>query len=580
MKKYMRILKIDLTKKKTTVEKRDDLNQYLGGVALATQLLKQEVAVDQPALEAIQPIIFAKGPLNTIFPVVTKVCSMFKSPLTGELGESYGGLRMAMAMGMANLDAIVIVGQSKEPVYIHIDGDEVKIKDAKPLWNLNIDEATRLLHDQEGHRGLRSILTIGEGGVNKVKFASVTIDSYRHFGRLGLGCVMGSKNLKAMVIEGETNKPMEHLKDYKKVYSEIYEKVTETDMMEKYHGLGTSININLLNDLKSLPIHNFKRNSCDEARNISGESFAENRLIKKIACSGCPIGCIHIALLRKQFGESYEYEATTLSYDHELIYSLGAMVGIWDLDGVLQLIEVVELLGLDAISTGVLLAWVTEAFEKNIVTIKDTIETPEFGNVDTYKKIIQYIVKKPNAFYEALAEGTDYATQKYGGEDFAMVLGKNEVAGYHTGYGNILGQAVGARHSHLDNAGYSIDQENEENSDEALVKKLMEEEISRNMLNSLVICLFARKIYDDATVVKALNSIGYEVNEDTLKKLGLDTFLEKMRLKEDMGFKLQNLTFPNRFFETESCDRRLSSEKTEDLLKLYIKEAEKLLSYT
>lgn len=576
----MRILSIDLSKKYSRIEEREDLTSYIGGVALATQLLKENILYNQSPLVEMQPIIFTKGPLNTIFPAVTKVCSMFKSPLTGELGESYAGLRMALAMGMAGVDGIIIVGKAEVPVYIQIEGEKVRIRDAKPLWHLNTDETTRLLHDQQGHRGLRSILTIGEGGINQIKFANVTVDTYRHFGRLGLGCLMGSKNLKAVVIEGKNNQPISCLKEYKNIYREIYKKVTETDIMEKYHGLGTSINLQALNDMKALPAYNFRKSYAEEAGNISGENFADKRLIKKLACSGCPIGCIHIALLRKKFDDTHEYEATTLSYDHELIYSLGAMIGVWSLDGVLELIETVELLGLDAMSTGVLLAWITEAFEKAIVSPEETIEIPKFGDVESYKKIIRHIVKKSNSFYESVAEGTHFASLKYGGGDFAMVLGKNEVAGYHTGYGNIIGQAVGARHSHLDNAGYAIDQENKEVTHRDMVKKLIKEEMDRNLLNSLVICLFARKVYDDNTVIRALKSLGYHMDETILQKIGRETFVEKMRLKEKMGFDLKEISFPNRFFETPSSNVKLERNEAERILDVYIEEVKKLLSHT
>lgn len=576
----MKILNIDLNNGNIKIEERQDLTKYIGGVSLATQLLKEYCLPEEPALHPMQPIIFTKGPLNTIFPVVTKVCSMFKSPVTEELGESYAGLRLALAMGMAGLDGIVIVGKAEEPIYIHIDGDEVRIKDAKPLWHLNNDETNRLLHDHSGRRGLRSILTIGLGGVNQVRFANVTVDTYRHFGRLGLGCLMGSKNLKAIVVEGINNQPVEDSKKYREIYQEIYKKVTETDVMEKYHGLGTSININILNEAGALPIYNFQKSSHEEAVYISGESFAKSRLIKKVACSGCPIGCIHVALLRKEFSQPVEYEASTMSYDHELIYSLGTMLGVWSLDGLLRLIEAVELLGLDAMATGVLLSWMTEAYDKNIITEKETIVLPKFGDVEAYEAIINHIVMKTNDFYRTAGRGTHYVSRKYGGTDFAMVLGKNEVAGYHTGYGNIIGQAIGARHSHLDNAGYSIDQENESFTKEKVVEKLIEEEINRNLLNSLVICLFARKIYDEATVMKALDSIGYNLDQAALRELGEKTFSEKIMLKKRMGFDYYDLSIPERFFDTCSYGERLNREETEEILNIYIKEIEKKFSYT
>jgi len=574
----LNILTIDLTNNKVKIEKRHDLFKFLGGVSLATQLLKEYCQFQQDPLNENQPIVFTRGPLNTIFPVVTKVCAMFKSPLTGELGESYAGLRMALSMRMANIDGLVIIGKSNLPSYIHIDDNEVKIIDAQPLWGLDINETTRLLHEQKGRYGLRSIAAIGPGGENKVSFASVTVDTFRHFGRLGLGCLMGSKNLKAIVIEGSHKEDILKAKEYKTVYKEIFKAVTETDIMEKYHGIGTSINVNALNDMMSLPSYNFQKSYFEHAENISGEKFAEERLVKKVACSGCPIGCIHIAALRKQFGDPLEYEFTTISYDHELIYSLGTMLGVSSHDGILRLIEVVEQVGIDAMSTGVLLGWITEAFEKGIISKEDILLEPSFGCVDIYINMMYHLVKGSNDFYKLARKGTYYVAKKYGGIDFAMTLGKTEVAGYHTGYANILGQAVGARHSHLDNAGYAIDQDMESFNYEEIIEKLIEEEVDRNLLNSLVICLFARKVYNYPIVVNALESIGYDFKETDLRKLGRFTFVEKLKIKEKMGFKFKELCFPKRFFETPSLGELLEEEKLNKLLLKYIDKIEKVKS--
>lgn len=567
---------IDLDNEEAEVLDRPDLSTYIGGVALGLQLLKEHGFPEEEALNPQQPIIYTKGPLNTVFPVVTKTCSLFKSPLTGELGESYVGMRFSMAMGMAGLDGLVIKGKANRPIILKINNHSLEIKEGHSLWGLNTDETTRLLHDQPGRRGLRSILVIGEAGEKNINFACVTVDTYRHFGRLGLGAVMGSKGIKGIIVEGDQSQIIDNPKKYNKVYEEIYHRVNETDLMEKYHGVGTSININALNDIKALPTHNFKDNCFEFANEISGETFAKDHLIKKVACSGCTIGCIHIALLRQKYGDSHEYQSSTIAYDHELIYSLGSMLGVGNPEELMVLIETVELMGLDAMTTGVLLAWITEAYEKGYITEKETIEKPQFGNAKAYHEMIKLIVKQPNLFYKQAAKGTHYLAEKYGGKDFAMVLGKNEVAGYHTGYGNLIGQAVGGRHSHLDNAGYSFDQEKGNIGNEELVKKLIQEEIDRNLLNSLVICLFARKIYDYPTVIAGLEAIGQKVSLEDLKKLATKTFIEKIALKEKMGFSYDEIHFPKRFFETMGGRNKLNAEEAHLILDLYKEEIKKI----
>jgi aldehyde:ferredoxin oxidoreductase len=148
-----------------------------------------------------------------------------------------------------------------------------------------------------------------------------------------------------------------------------------------------------------------------------------------------------------------------IPYDYELIYALGSMLGVFDEKAMLRLIDAVEIWGLDSMSTGVVLAWATEAQEKELITENETLGLMlGWGDAATYIKAVEYLVKQPNEFYRALACGVDCASAKYGGIDFALAFGGNEMPGYHTGPIAHVGYLTGARHSHLDGAGYSIDQ--------------------------------------------------------------------------------------------------------------------------
>ena len=171
----------------------------------------------------------------------------------------------------------------------------------------------------------------------------------------------------------------------------------------------------------------------------------------------------------------------------------------------------IEELGMDAMSAGVVMGWATEASMRGIVTEKETIVPLKFGDKDGYLKALQYTACQENDFYAALGKGVDHASSIYGGADFAMQIAGNEMAGYHTGYGALVGMACGARHSHLCNGGYSIDQGLKAVDLDVITNKLFQEEIDRCMLNSLVMCLFARKVYDRETILMALGSPGVPV---------------------------------------------------------------------
>jgi aldehyde:ferredoxin oxidoreductase len=570
-----KVLYIDLEKKESWKEEREDLfDQWMGGTGVGIKLLMEECPPGTDPLSPKNPIIFSIGPLNGIFPVITKMVATFKSPLNGELGESYAGGRLALATRFAGHEAIVIRGASDRPCYISIADDEAQIKDATSIWGVDATTAGVILREHEPGIGRRSIIRIGPAGENLVRYAGVIVDTYRHLGRLGLGAVFGSKNLKAMVISGTEHVEIPDAKKYREVYNKIYRSAVQTDVMEKYHDIGTSININVLNWLKGLPTKNFQSSSFPYAEKISGEMFADNYLMRKLSCAGCPIGCVHIAALKSPFGPGHEFELRKVSYDYEPIYSLGSNLGVSTAEGTLQLIDAAERLGLDAMSSGVALGWATEAYERDLITPQETLGIPlQWNNVGSYLKAMEYLARPPNEFYSALGRGVDYASARYGGQDFAMALGGNEVSGYHTGPASIVGQLVGVRHSHLDNAGYSVDQKaaKKQMDPEQMVNEIIKEDNFRGVLNSLVGCLFARGVYTSENIIDALGTVGIERTKEELDELGLRIFNEKYKFKTREGFDLSKARVPKRFFETISTLGMINPQTVDDMLLIYQK---------
>lgn len=248
----------------------------------------------------------------------------------------------------------------------------------------------------------------------------------------------------------------------------------------------------------------------------------------------------------------------------------------------LSLISRCEELGLDAMMTGTVLAWATEAFKEGKISLEDTLNVkPEWGDVNSYLEMIEYIVEFKNSFYSRLAQGVFHAAEAYGGKEYAIALGKNGLAGYITGYASILGTLVGARHSHLSNAGYSIDQKmlGEQTKIDKEVEKIVDELISeedwRYVLTSLVACLFSRGIYDKELVVKALNLIGINKTLEELISLGKEIFHNLYRFKLREGFDLSKEYIPERLFEVETPYGKLDKKLLRTMLLSYIKKREK-----
>jgi aldehyde:ferredoxin oxidoreductase len=568
------VLHIDLTTKRFWVKKRNDLfDKYIGGTGVATKLLMEECPQGADALGSDNPIILAVGPLTGVYPLASKTVAMFKSPLTGNLGESHVGGRSAIAIRMAGYGAIVINGKSDIPVYISIHGKKVKFKEATTIWGMKSSiTAGRIMRENETGHGVRSILRIGRAGEKMVKYAAVTAETYRHFGRLGLGAVFGSKLLKGIVIAGENTVKLADPKGFKKLYNRLYEAAVDTSLMKKYHDLGTPVNVMVLDKIGALPVKNLTERNLKGIEKISGEYLAANYLARRIACAHCPVGCIHLAAIKEvSEHEDYFHKTTLIGYDFELIYSLGSMLGITEPEPMLKLIEEVEVECVDAMSVGVVMAWATEMFEKKLISENETLGLkPVWGEASTYMEMLSKIVLQENDFYKALASGVDYASSIYGGKEFALSFGKNEMPGYHTGPATYLGFLLGARHSHLDNAGYSIDQSELLTKDlkpEDVVEKIIKEESLRQILSSIMICFFARGIYTIDVVAEALKTIGFEFSDEDLLKIGREILADKYRFKAANGHSIRDLRIPERIYEAPDPTGKITPEFIEKGLK-------------
>jgi|WetSurMetagenome_2_1015567.scaffolds.fasta_scaffold00030_9 aldehyde:ferredoxin oxidoreductase len=553
------VLYVNLTNKSFRIADRSDLfGKYMGGAGVAIQLLTEECPKGADPLGPDNPIVFAVGPLNGLYPLASKTVAMFKSPHTGNLGESHAGGRSAVSIRMAGYGAIVINGVSERPCYISVTGNMVYFRDASTLWGMGKSETVgKVIRANEPSSGLRTIMRIGIAGERLIPYSCVTTETYRHFGRLGLGAVFGSKKLKAVVVSGKRSLPVIDQRQYEKHYELIFNKATESPVMKKYHEIGTPVNVTPLNVSGALPTRNLLSAHFEQADLISGETIAQQCLGKRLACAHCPVACIHIAALREPYeDEPYFYKTSMIGYDYELLYSCGSLLGGSDVPGILELLDGIEAYGLDCMSAGVVLAWATEAFINGLISEKETDGLRlAWGDYKVYLKAVANIVEQPNDFYRALAKGVDYASSAYGGQEYALAFGGNEMPGYHTGPAAHIGYLAGARHSHLDSGAYSIDKKimvNKAMTPEMVATEIIAEERWRQILTSLVICFFARELYSTDVVIEALRLSGFDLDEPALKKLGEDIHTEKFRFKVREGFSFDALRIPKRIFQTPS----------------------------
>ncbi|SOB58949.1 Aldehyde ferredoxin oxidoreductase [Pseudodesulfovibrio profundus] len=561
---FFRVMVVNLTTGKTNIVERDGRSEFLGGTGLAARLFQEFGHMDKDWDDPEQPLIFAIGPLTGYYPLMSKTCCAFRSPYHNEYSESYAGGKSALSLRFADLDALVIIGKAKRLTALCVGSRRVETRDVEYMRGFDALQTGRVLRKVFPGSGRRSILRIGPAGENRSAYACINVDTFRHFGRMGGGGVMGDKNLKAICILGDRGFDLPDNKEYPKLYKHIFKQLTTTEMMAKYHGLGTAVNIKPLNGLKSLPWKNLQQTSSPEADKISGETFADDTLLRNAACAGCPVGCIHVGFVREQFQANNQYLYRQVGYDYEPIFSCGGMLEVTEASEVLRILDVIEKEGLDCMSTGVALAWATEALEKGVISEEQTKVKLQWGDAETYMQAVEMIGRPTNEFYRLLAQGALKCAAEFGGEDFACVLGQ-EMAGYATGEVFFVSEGLGFRHSHLDSGGYAYDQKHEDKDVKRALDFLVDDARERIVLNCMVGCLFSRGVYKDELLAEAMDAVGYGGLNGKMAEIGDRVQRLRWRLRIGMGYDPRAVKIPKRFTEITTWKGPIDTEYLEAL---------------
>ena len=545
-----RVLLVNLTDGTSEPVSFGSPSELLGGSGLAAGLFAEHGIMDAPADHPDQPLIFAIGPLTAYFPLMSKVVLGFKSPYNQEYAESHAGGRLGLALRFAGYDALVIKGVARTPSCLIVGSRSMGIRDVHYLWGLDVLATGKHLRRFSGRdSGHRSILRIGPAGERGVAFASINVDTYRHFGRLGGGAVMGAKRLKGIIVLGDGNLDLPKGKAYPDLFKTVYQEATQTPAMKKYHDLGTPVNMLVLNELKAVPWRNLQSTYDENANGISGERFAEELLLRKTACSGCPVGCIHVGLLREKFADQNEFQYRQVSYDHEPIFAAGSMLGVTNAGGVLTLLEEMERQGLDVMSAGVALAWATEAFERGIVTDKETMVPLSFGDVEKYREAVRHLGLRTNDFYHFLGQGTLVAAARYGGSDFACVLGQ-EMAGYATGeVWTLPPRPMVFDIPTLTTQGTVSTKSQMVRNPKTPWHSLSKRSGRRVQFTCMVSCLFARSVYSRGTSPGMSCVCRLSRLAESVVARSTEVQAKRWQLKYLTGYKPENITIPKRFGE-------------------------------
>jgi len=540
-----KILNIDLSSGaiETTPLDMEMARLFLGGRGLGARLLWDLVGPDVSPFDPENVLIFATGPLTASGMQTSNRFSVStKSPLTGTIMDANSGGWWGMQFKRSGYDAMIVRGRAAQPVWVEITSDGVSIQDASHLWGKTVFQTTDALGQNNNKR---NVLCIGPAGETLSRMAAIMNDRERSLARGGPGAVMGSKNLKAIVVEGrERNRPADQEK-YKFMLYETGKVIKASPLTSQaLPEFGTAVVMNVVNEIGALPTRNFQDSQFEHAEQISGEQLTDTILVKNQACWACPISCTRVTKTSNgKEGEGPEYETT---------WAFGAQCGIDDLEAIAEANYLCNDLGLDTISTGSTIGCAMELAERGVI---DT--DLRFGRADLLHQTIKDIAYRRGLGSE-MAEGSYRFAEKYGMPELSMSGKKLEMPAYDPRgmqgqgllyatsnrgachmRGNMLGPEVLAlprlidRFANQGKAGIVANHQN-----------------TAAVIDSLVLCKFTNLAVSVEFFARMLTAVsGHKFTADDLMKVGERTWnMERLyNLRE--GFTKADDTLPKRILE-------------------------------
>jgi len=443
-----RVARVDLSEGSIGYESvdDDDARKYIGARGLGVKyVFDQGPDVDPMGPENM--LAFMNGPLTgTQVTMSGRIAICTKSPLTGTVTDSHHGGWSGARLKWAGFDGLLFEGEADEPVYAVVEDGEVELRDASHLWGHGFHETRDAIEEEvEGSYGKNlSVMGIGEGGENGVRYACIMNEDDRASGRGGTGCVMGSKNLKAVVVKAKTQmqKPADP-ETFKKGHKQAMEVITESEVTAPNEGglslYGTNVLMNATEEMSGLPVRNAKYTSTKDARDdgwgsdgfdaekVSGENVRENILVDEPTCHSCPVACkkeVEVDVVHK--GE--ELNVRTESYEYESAWALGPNSGHTERDEIALMLQRCNDHGLDTIEAGNMLAMAMEMTEEG--KLGDLGESIDWGDTEEMVEMLTRIANRDGELADLLAAGPDRVADRKDAHDNSLAVKGQTMAAY------------------------------------------------------------------------------------------------------------------------------------------------------
>jgi aldehyde:ferredoxin oxidoreductase len=429
---------------------------YIGGRGIGIYYLSRDVDPACDPLSAENVLVMAAGPLTgTGAPTGARYMVMTKSPLTGAITCSNAGGRFPTELKRSGYDGIVFSGRARHPVYLYIDAGQAALRDAAHLWGLTTHETTDRLREETDAKA--RVACIGPAGEQLVRFAAIMNDKDRAAGRSGVGAVMGSKNLKAVVVRGQGRVSLADPARFKTFNTQILDKF-KAAARETPLGLtinGTAGVVLTTQHLGVLPTKNWQQGTFDGWENIHGERLTEKYLVGNKACYACPIGCG-----RKTRVEDPAFAGEGEGPEYETIYAMGSNCMIDNLAAVVKANYLCNELGLDTITMGATVACAMELVDRGYLSEKVVGRPLSWGDGEALVELTRMTAYR-EGFGNRLAEGSYRLAESCGHPELAMVSKKQEFPGYEPRGAQAMGLAyatspIGGSHMRGDPAYFEL----------------------------------------------------------------------------------------------------------------------------
>ena len=537
-------LHIDLSTGKSETKQPDPLliKKYIGGKGLGFALLEQLAPGPDP-FGPENPLIFVNGPFTgTRVQTSARTCVVTRSPLTGSIHDSHCGGYFGPRLKSAGYDTVILNGKSEKPVYIYLNSETVEIKDASDLWGLGIFDTDDELRRRHAGKNPR-VACIGPAGENLNKIACIGSDKYRQYGRGGVGAVMGSKNVKAIVVDG--NLPIRYHDEntFNTLNKQLTQDILDHDGVKFRRQKGTMKWIRQAQEYEFLPTRNFQKVQFEHFEDISSEASRKELSWKDVGCFNCVIQCSKIAKWDGHELEGPEYETTAF---------LGSGCEIKKIKDVALANEICDDLGMDTISAGVTCSFAMECYEKGLVSDWSGLKLV-WGDAAVQREFLGKLAKREGVG-EIFADGTRAAAERIGqgSEEFAINTYGMELSGVNPKgcltMGFALSVADFASHTRL----WMTEAEMGPNFKiEDIPASVADGLDDINTRNSLIVCDFVPYgLYRLAPIYSAATGIDH--TPDSMMEVGARISHLARRYNLRNGRESKDDILPERFFKEES----------------------------